>query len=85
MKVVVDSDVHTLSRHVDKIMPRFLTGDELGSIKSVSYDPDASPTNKLLLKTLRDGTSTGRRQSVQRLAISTSGPTLVRAPLTSTS
>ncbi|KAH0830526.1 hypothetical protein J3R83DRAFT_1978 [Lanmaoa asiatica] len=59
-------------------MPRFLTGDELGSIKSVWYDPDTSPTNKLLLKTLHDGTSTGRTQGVRKLAINGSDPTLVR-------
>ncbi|KAF8559530.1 hypothetical protein OG21DRAFT_1502773 [Imleria badia] len=62
-------------------MPRFLTGDELGSIKSVSYDP----ANKLLLKTLHDGTLTGRTRGVQKLAIARSNPTLVRASLTSTS
>ncbi|KAG8217474.1 hypothetical protein J3R82DRAFT_5619 [Butyriboletus roseoflavus] len=66
-------------------MTRFLTGDELGNIKSISYDPGASPTNKLLLKTLHDGTSTGFRQGVQRLAVSSNGPTLVRASPTSSS
>ena len=65
-------------------MPRFLTGDELGSIKSVSYDPDASPANKLLLKTLHGGTLTGRTRGIQKLAIVKSNPTLVRASLTST-
>jgi len=63
-------------------MPRFLTGDELGSIKSVSYDPGTSTTNKLLLKTLHDGTSAGRARGVQKLAISRSGSTQVRVSLT---
>lgn len=62
-------------------MPRFLTGDELGSIKSVSYDPDASSANKLLLRTLHDGTPTGRTRGVQKLAIS--GPTRVRVSCSS--
>lgn len=65
-------------------MPRFLTGDELGSIKSVSYDPDAS-TNNLLLKILHDGTSTGRTRGVQKLAMSRSDPAQVRVSLTPTS
>ncbi|KAG9318436.1 hypothetical protein JVU11DRAFT_527 [Chiua virens] len=51
-------------------MPRFLTGDELGNIKSVSYDPNALPEHKLSLKTLHDGTSNGRTRGVQKLAIS---------------
>lgn len=68
--------------HVTSIlMPRFLTGDELGSIKSVSYDPNASSANQLLLKTVHDSTSTGRTRGIQRLAIS---PTLVRASFSST-
>ncbi|KAF8136311.1 WD40-repeat-containing domain protein [Boletus edulis] len=58
-------------------MPRFLTGDELGNIKSFSYDPDASPENKLLLKTLHNGTLAGRAQGIQKLAMTTSSPTLL--------
>ncbi|KIK93159.1 hypothetical protein PAXRUDRAFT_12812 [Paxillus rubicundulus Ve08.2h10] len=41
-------------------MPRFLTGDELGSIKSVSYNPNESAENISQLKTLYDGTSMAR-------------------------
>ncbi|KAH7889744.1 hypothetical protein F5I97DRAFT_1801153 [Phlebopus sp. FC_14] len=51
-------------------MPRFLTGDELGSIKSVSYIPNEPPESRTQLKTLYDGTSTGRTRAIQRLAIS---------------
>lgn len=61
-------------------MPRFLTGDELGSIKSASYDP----ANGLLLKTLYDGTSTGRTRGIHKLAIGGGDLTLVRVSLAPT-
>lgn len=47
-------------------MPRFLTGDELGNIKSVRYTPDvAEGEAKSAIKTLYNGKSSG----VQVLAI----------------
>ncbi|KAF9227973.1 hypothetical protein BS17DRAFT_746999 [Gyrodon lividus] len=58
-------------------MPRFLTGDELGSIKSVSYNPNESTGNITQLKTLHDGTSTARARGVQNLAISRGDSTLL--------
>ncbi|KAF8845012.1 hypothetical protein BDN67DRAFT_942618 [Paxillus ammoniavirescens] len=58
-------------------MPRFLTGDELGSIKSVSYNPNESAGNISQLKTLQDGTSTARTRGVQSLAISRGDSTLL--------
>ncbi|KAI6167066.1 hypothetical protein EDD17DRAFT_1107080 [Pisolithus thermaeus] len=51
-------------------MPRFLVGDELGSIKSVTYDAKARSDSKSQLKTLYDGTGSGRTRGIQRLAIS---------------
>lgn len=51
-------------------MPRFLVGDELGSIKSVTYDAKARPDSKTQLKTLYDGTGSGRTRGIRRLAIS---------------
>ncbi|KIK31263.1 hypothetical protein PISMIDRAFT_670281 [Pisolithus microcarpus 441] len=51
-------------------MPRFLVGDELGSIKSVTYDAKARPDSKTQLRTLYDGTGSGRTRGIQRLAIS---------------
>ncbi|KAF9246568.1 hypothetical protein BU15DRAFT_39865 [Melanogaster broomeanus] len=58
-------------------MPRFLTGDELGSIKSVSYHPNDAPGTQTQLRTLHDGTSTSRARGVQRLAISRGDSTLL--------
>ncbi|KAI6039029.1 hypothetical protein EDC04DRAFT_2879742 [Pisolithus marmoratus] len=50
-------------------MPRFLVGDELGSIKSVTYDAKAHSDSKIQLKTLYDGTGSGRTRGIQRLAV----------------
>ncbi|KAI6109856.1 hypothetical protein F5141DRAFT_1277935 [Pisolithus sp. B1] len=63
-------------------MPRFLVGDELGSIKSVTYDEKARPDSKSQLRTLYDGTGSGRTRGIQRLAISSrDDDTLVRRTL----
>ncbi|KAG6337208.1 hypothetical protein ID866_1880 [Astraeus odoratus] len=58
-------------------MPRFFTGDELGSIKSVSYDANAPSETKIHLKTVYDGTATGRTRGIQRLALSKDDSTLI--------
>jgi ribosome biogenesis protein NSA1 len=50
-------------------MPRFLVGDELGNIKSIKYDPASQETSKSVLKTLHDGTATGRTKGIQKLAL----------------
>lgn len=74
-------DIQSSSRacHVTSIMPRFLTGDELGSIKSVSYNPNGPTETNLQLKTLHDGTTTttGRTRGVQKLAIGRGDTALV--------
>src|SRR5882762_4849277 len=56
-------------------MPRFLTGDELGNIKSLRY-----AENNLELKTIYDGSNIGKAKGVQALSIvsTTSGARLVR-------
>lgn len=56
-------------------MPRFLTGDELGNIKSLRY-----AENSLELKTIYDGSNIGKAKGVQALSIvsTTSGARLVR-------
>lgn len=65
-------------------MPRFLAGDELGSIKSISYDQKAPSDSRAHLKTLYDGTATGRARGIQRLSIRNDGDdTLVRSFLSS--
>lgn len=48
-------------------MSRFLTGDELGNIKSLKYNVDAETRTEL--KTIYDGSSFGKLKGVQRLAI----------------
>ena len=51
-------------------MPRFLTGDELGNIKSLRYTG-----NNTELETIHDGLSTGKLKSIQALSVtSTSEP-----------
>jgi len=61
-------------------MPRFLVGDELGNIKSLQYSPVSQETQKSVLKTLHDGTSTGRTKGIQKLALSNAGEkSLVRS------
>lgn len=59
-------------------MSRFITGDELGNIKVIKYSADAEP--KTELKTVHDGSATGKLKTVQRLAIASTsnGPKLVR-------
>ncbi|KAI6028356.1 hypothetical protein F5J12DRAFT_715033 [Pisolithus orientalis] len=52
-------------------MPRFLVGDELGSIKAVTYDAKVPSDSKTQLKTLYDGTGSGRSRGIQRLAVIT--------------
>jgi ribosome biogenesis protein NSA1 len=60
-------------------MPRFLVGDELGNIKSVGYSPTSQEESKPVLKTLHDGTVTGRTKSIQKLALNAAEKTLVRS------
>lgn len=48
-------------------MSRFITGDELGSLKVLRYSADAE--NKTELKTVHDGSATGKLKTVQRLGI----------------
>ena len=58
-------------------MSRFITGDELGNIKTIKYSADAELTT--VLKTVHDGSATGKTKAVRRLAIATtsSGSKLV--------
>jgi ribosome biogenesis protein NSA1 len=60
-------------------MPRFLVGDELGNIKSVGYNPTSPEEPKPVLKTLFDGTVTGRTKSIQKIAVNATEKTLVRS------
>ncbi|KAG1891493.1 hypothetical protein F4604DRAFT_1706677 [Suillus subluteus] len=60
-------------------MPRFLVGDELGNIKSVGYNPASQEESTLDLKTLHDGTATGRTKGIQKLALSAGEKTLLSA------
>jgi ribosome biogenesis protein NSA1 len=53
-------------------MPRFLTGDELGNIKSLNYLPSSRADSKATVTTLFDGDSKGKERAVQKLALSTS-------------
>lgn len=45
-------------------MPRFFTGDELGNVKSLRYIE-----NTLELKTIYDGSNTGKLKSIQALSV----------------
>jgi ribosome biogenesis protein NSA1 len=56
-------------------MPRFLTGDDLGNIKSFNY----LSSSNVSVSTLYDATDNPKQRAVQKLAIQTSadGP-LVR-------
>lgn len=49
------------------IMLRFITGDELGSLKVLRYSADAE--QKTELKTVHDGSASGKLKTVQRLGI----------------
>ncbi|KAG2077828.1 WD40 repeat-like protein [Suillus decipiens] len=60
-------------------MPRFLVGDELGNIKSVGYNPASQEEIKPVLKTLHDGTVTGRSKGIQKLALNAGEKTLLSA------
>ena len=59
-------------------MPRFLTGDELGNIKSLQYSPNNN--TKGALRILYDGSNSGRTKGIQALSISSShsGEKMVR-------
>jgi ribosome biogenesis protein NSA1 len=65
-------------------MPRFLTGDELGSIKSLNYVLSSKAESKVTVTTLYDGSGKAKERAVQKLAVTTSenGP-LVRAAVNS--
>ena len=56
-------------------MPRFLTGDELGNIKSLRHHESNSE-----LKTIHDGSSTGKLKGIQALSMASAsdGSKLVR-------
>ena len=54
-------------------MPRFVTGDELGNIKSFNYQPSSTAQSKVTVSTLYDGTDKGKQRAVQKLAIHASG------------
>ncbi|KAI0046124.1 hypothetical protein FA95DRAFT_1494459 [Auriscalpium vulgare] len=62
-------------------MSRFFTGDELGSIKSVTYTPDAE--TKLTVALLHDGSEAGKTRAVQKLAMfpAQSTPDIEEGPL----
>lgn len=47
-------------------MPRFLTGDELGNIKSLRHSPGE---NKIEVKTIHNGMANDRPNSIDALAI----------------
>lgn len=54
-------------------MPRFVTGDELGNIKSFNYVPSSTAQSKVAVSTLYDGADKGKQRAVQKLAVHTSG------------
>ncbi len=54
-------------------MSRFLTGDELGNIKSFKYVPSSTAESNVTVSTLYDGSGKGKERAVQKLATSTSG------------
>ncbi|EIM89890.1 uncharacterized protein STEHIDRAFT_36630, partial [Stereum hirsutum FP-91666 SS1] len=51
-------------------MPRFLTGDELGNIKSITYPSASTSTPEATL--LHDGSAGGKSRAIQALAVSSS-------------
>lgn len=59
-------------------MPRFITGDELGNIKALQYSPEKEI--KVDLRTIYDGSSSGKIKGIQALSVSSSpsGEKLVR-------
>jgi ribosome biogenesis protein NSA1 len=54
-------------------MPRFLTGDELGNIKSLKYLPSSRADSKVTVTTLFNGSVKGKERAAQKLAVSTLG------------
>ena len=58
-------------------MPRFLTGDELGNIKSLKYVPSSRADSKVTVTTLFNGSVKGKERAAQKLAVSTPGDGLV--------
>ena len=58
---------------------RFLTGDQLGNIRSFNYTPTSTAQSKVTVSTLYDGSDKGKERAVQKLAVQSSadGP-LVR-------
>lgn len=51
-------------------MARFLTGDELGNIKSLTYT--SVDGHKTEVQTLYDGSGSGKNKSIQALAVASS-------------
>ncbi|KAH7916031.1 hypothetical protein BJ138DRAFT_1109169 [Hygrophoropsis aurantiaca] len=60
-------------------MPRFLTADELGNIKSVRYLPTETSEQKCQTKTLYDGSTGKKKKSTSKLAFSADGDTKLLA------
>ncbi|KAI0283108.1 hypothetical protein BGY98DRAFT_953075 [Russula aff. rugulosa BPL654] len=60
---------------------RFLTGDELGNIKSFNYIPSSTAQPKVTVSTLYDGDDKGKDRAVQKLVVQTSadGPLIAVA------
>jgi len=64
---------------------RFLTGDQLGNIKSFIYIPSTTAQSKVTVSTLYDGSDKGKERAVQKLAVQTSalpadGPLVRQSP-----
>ncbi|KAN0112129.1 hypothetical protein V8E52_007869 [Russula decolorans] len=60
---------------------RFLTGDQLGNIKSFNYVSSSTAQSKVTVSTLYDGGDKGKGRAVQKLAVQTSadGPLIAVA------
>jgi hypothetical protein len=62
-------------------MPRFLSGDELGYIKSLDYLPSSRADSNVTVSTLYDARGERTPRAVQKMAISISSDShLVRYP-----
>ena len=61
---------------------RFITGDQLGNIKSFDYIPSTTVQPKVTLSTLYDGSDKGKERAVQKLAVQASadGPLVRQSP-----
>jgi hypothetical protein len=61
---------------------RFLTGDQLGNIKSFNYVSSSTAQSKVTVSTLYDGGDKGKGRAVQKLAVQTSadGPLVRQSP-----